>query len=435
VPPSRQHPSVRVLIGLTEISGYGRNLVVGLRKLGVSADLLDLNPSVYGYGGDDPPTKLMSLLQRIARARARTSRSDLAKKVGVIAAQWALTVPVFVQALLRYDAFVFLYDSAFIDHRELALMRVLRKQVIYVFCGSDVRPTYLDGALMSSTRGTSTEACIASVSAKRRMLGRIERHATAIVGHPSYAQLQTRSFISFLELGIPRDLGPPGEPDHSRRIPVVVHAPTQPEAKGTEVVRDAVRRLAARGVEFVYEEVQGVKNDVLLERLRGADLVIDMVWGDTPMAGLAADAAWFGCPTVVGGYGWTELREFTSADGMPPSECCLPEELERAVEGLILDAGRRRALGIEAQAFVTTRWAADVVASKFIRILDGNAPAEWFCDPYAIRYALGWGQPRERTRQLVRDVLERAGRKGLGVADKPELEECLVKISESEADV
>jgi hypothetical protein len=266
------------------------------------------------------------------------------------------------------------------------------------------------------------------------MLGVVERYATAIVSHPSYAQLHRRPFVSFLEIGIPRALGSPAAgPPERTGPPVVIHAPSHPEAKGSRVVRETMDRLHDRGLEFVYDEVQGVPNGVLLERLQRADLVVDMVWGDTPMDGLAADAAWFGCPTVVGGYGWSELRAVTAEDSYPPSECCAPEELEDAIAALLVDPVRRRELGKAARDFVTTRWSAEVVAGRFLRLLDGEPPAEWLCDPSDLRYVLGWGQPAERTRELVTSVVARAGVPALGLADKPDAERLLLELARNGA--
>jgi hypothetical protein len=113
---------------------------------------------------------------------------------------------VLAQALRRYDIFVFLFDTSFLRQRELPLLRFCRKRIVYVFCGSDDRPTYLDGGLMGSSRVPSIDACIASVRAKKRMLRRVERHADVILTNPSHGLLHERAFVSFPTVGIPRVL-------------------------------------------------------------------------------------------------------------------------------------------------------------------------------------------------------------------------------------
>jgi hypothetical protein len=418
----------RILIGLTEISGYACNLREGFRDLGVEADVLDLQPGAFRFGEDVPPTRLMRLLQRASRARLAKPRGSAGRRAAACA-QVLATPLVLAQALFRYEAFVFLYDTSFLRQHELPLLRLLGKRVVYVFCGSDDRPTYVDGGLMSGPDAT-VEACIASVRRKKKMLRRVERHATAIVTNPSHGLLHERPFVIFPIVGIPRvAAAAAGEPAEAPERPVVVHAPTHPTAKGTAIVRATMTRLRAAGYEFDYEELQGISNADLRERLRRCSFVVDQVWADTPMAGLAADAALYGKPTVVSGYPWDELRRLVPADAFPPSELCDPATLEDAVIRLLTDERHRSELGTRARAFVEERWNARAVAERFLELLDGRAPAEWVCDPVDIRYVLGWGQPSDRSLELVRDVVGHAGTEGLGLADKPAAEAALLELA------
>ncbi len=426
VRPRKTPPSeLRVLIGLTEISGYACNLRAGFRELGVQADLLNLQPPTFSFGDDTPPTRLMRLLQRVSRARLAAGRRAPVRRHVLEGIQIVLTPVALVQALRRYNTFVFLYDTSFLRQRELPLLRLLRKRIVYVFCGSDDRPTYLDGGLMESNRG-SIDSCIASVRRKKRMLRRVERHATVILTNPSHGLLHERPFVSFPTVGIPRALHDEMvEVSRSSRLKII-HAPSHPVAKGTEVIRTTINRLHTRGYDFDYEEVQGVPNPVLRERLRGCDFVVDQVWGDTPMDGLAADAGLYGKPTIVSGYAWDELRKILPDDAFPPSELCSPEGLEDAIVRLLTDDDHRLELGARAHAFVTERWNATAVAQRFLDLLDEPPPAEWLHEPSELRSLLGWGQPAERSLELVRAIVERAGTDALGLGDKPEAEAALL---------
>jgi hypothetical protein len=427
---SRRAPAqLRVLIGLTEISGYACNLRAGFRQLGVHADLLDLQPLGFRFSDDTPPTRLMRLLQRVSRARLATPARAAVRKRLYEGTQILLTPLVLAQALRRYNTFIFLYDTAFLRQRELPLLRLFRKRIVYVFCGSDDRPTYLDGGIMAASRGVSIDACIASVRAKKRMLRRVERHATVILTNPSHGLLHERPFVSFPTVGIPRvpeaetaDADPPGPP-------MIVHAPSHPEAKGTGVIRATIDRLRERGYDFEYEELQAVPNQIVRERLRRCAFVVDQVWGDTPMAGLAADAALYGKPAIVSGYAWDELRRLLPDYAFAPSERCSPEGLEDAIVRLLTDEEHRRELGARARAFVAERWNPAAVAQRFLDLLDGPAPADWLHEPSELRYFLGWGQPAERSLELVRAVVERGGTAALGLGDKPEAERALLALA------
>jgi hypothetical protein len=418
----------RVFIGLTEIAGYGANLRAGLRELGVSADLLDLQPGTFAFGDDVPPSRLMHGLQRVSRARLATPPRS-ARRRALEIAQILLSPFVLAQALRRYDIFVFLFDTSFLRQRELPLLRLCRKRIVYVFCGSDDRPTYLDGGVMGSTRVPSIDACIANVRAKKRMLRRVERHAHVILTNPSHGLLHERAFVSFPTIGIPRAVNE--EPTSERSGPLrILHAPSHPVAKGTDVIRATLDRLREQGHDFEYDELQGVPNAVVKERLKNCDFVVDQVWGDTPMAGLAADAAMFGRPTIVSGYAWDELRLVLPEEAFAPSELCSPETLEDAIVRLLTDDEHRIALGARARAFVEGRWSATAVAQRLLDLLDGPAPAEWIHEPSELRYVLGWGQPAERSAELVRAVVERGGIAALGLSDKPVAERLVLALAE-----
>jgi O-antigen/teichoic acid export membrane protein len=420
-------PVGRVLIGLGEVAGYACNLAAGLRELGVAADVLDLQPGTCRFADNRPPTRTMRLLQRISRRRLATARSTGRRRL--LAAAQALVTPfVLAQAIRRYDTFVFLFDTSFLRQRELPLLKLLRKRVVYVFCGSDDRPTYLDGGLMAAETMT-IDACIRSVRRKKRMLRRVERHADVILSGPLRGLLHERPFVSFHAVGIPRQrIAPEPRTNGDGRV-TVVHAPTHPVAKGTEVIRRAVDELHADGYEFDFEELQGVPNGELRERLRTCDFVVDQVWADTAMGGLPADAALYGKPSVVAGYGWEEVERLLPPDALAPSERCSPDGLKDAIVRLLVDEEHRLELGARARAFVDERWDATAVAQRLLDLLDGPPPEEWVHDPGDLRYVLGWGQPAERSLELVRQVFERAGPDALCLRDKPAAEAALLELA------
>ncbi len=424
----RKRSESRVLIGLTEISGYASNLRAGFAELGVRADLLDLQPTGFRFSDDVPPTRLMRMLQRVSRARLAAVRGTVRRRV-FATVQCTLQPLVLLQALGRYDTFVFLYDTSFLRQRELPLLKLFRKRVIYVFCGSDDRPTYLDGGQMAREAHASLDACIATVRAKKRMIQRVERYADIVITNPSHGLLHERSFVSFPAVGIPRVVPVESSWDRATGRLRIVHAPSHPVAKGTATICAILDRLRENGFEFDYEVVQGVSNAELRERLRTCDFVVDQVWGDTPMDGLVADAALLGKPAVIGGYGWDELERLLPGGTLPPSERCHPDELERAIVRLLTDADHRRDLGERAQRFMVERWQASMVAGRLLDLLEGAAPPEWTHDPAELRYVLGWGQPAETSQRTVRAIVNRGGTAALGLGDKPDVEQAVLAMA------
>ena len=331
-------------------------------------------------------------------------------------------------ALVRYDAFVFRAGDSFLGLRDLPLLRRFGKHVVVVFFGSDSRPSYLNGVEVASGRTGSRAAD--QTLAKRRVVERIERHATTIVCHVMSAQLHRRRAVAFLEIGIPRAIGT-GQPSVARRGgPLrLLHAPSAPLGKGTDEVREAVAAAKDLGVDVELVILTGRPNREVIAELARCDFVVDQVYGDTPMAGFAAEAASLGRPAVVGGHGWDELTRMTSPEALPPSHLCRPDELAGAIATLASDGAYRRELGERARRFVGERWTPAEVARRFMVLMSGDVPEHWTFDPASVAYAGGVGMSEPAISASIRSVLEAEGTAGLHVGDKPRLERLLVDLA------
>ncbi|HWW52844.1 MAG TPA: glycosyltransferase [Acidimicrobiales bacterium] len=414
----------RVFLGLVEIAGYYRNLCEGLRGHGIDCVFVDLSGNPFQYGGPRQPVALRAL-EALARSKQRARgpyRLVLAALIKVLKA------PLFVWAALRFDTFVLGYRSTFFAFRELRILRGLGKQVVYCFHGSDARPPYLDGSVMALDRRVSIEACLAETRRTRTAINRIERHASAIVSHGPFAHFQRRPFVSFLALGVPAEARTPAVPTKSGSVRAL-HAPSDPAAKGTQDIRAMVHELQRQGYDLELREVVGQPHDVVLRELADCDLVIDQLYSDTPMAGLAAEAAACGLPAVIGGYDSAAIVREVPQGRVPPTAFCDPADVPKAIARLVDDAAERRSLGERARRFVIDEWSPAQVAARWIRLLEGTAPHEWLVDPASVGYVHGCGLSADRSRQLIAAVVEAAGPSALGVDDKPPLRQALLEIA------
>ena len=92
----------------------------------------------------------------------------------------------------------------------------------------------------------------------------------------------------------------------------------------------------------------------------------------------------------------------------------------------------RLELGKKAGDFITENWAPGKVAERFLRVVNDDFPEEWLFDPKDIRYLHGWGLDEESVKSLIRQSLEFAGKDGLNLSDKPELEQKFIEFANSE---
>lgn len=434
----------RILIGPVEIAGYYSNLYDGLKKIGVNVDFYTYKQHPFAYGHNGTDTRIRTAIQRLVLLLA--SRRSYWIRTVAAAALVPLLVVHAAHAALRYDAFIFSFGQSLLPRNlDLPLWRLLGKRVVCVIAhGSEARPPY-----MSALHRHQAEDPMGLRLLKRRTrrtsgrVRRIHRWAGVVVGAPfSSSYFAPGRQVNHFVLGLPQpslvQYNRMGEWTTHVRSPNsvnVLHAPSRPSVKGTVHIRSAVQALQDQGLQINFTELQNASNDEVLAALQAADFVIDQVFTDTPMAGFAAEAARYGVPAIVGGYGLDELTKHIPEAMIPPSLVCHPDLLRNAITDLTRHAGRRVALGVAAQQFVTTQWSSVTVAKKYLQLLDGDFPQEWTFDPNDIEYLHGSGQSEENVKELIRTYVKRFGKRSLRLSHRPKLEADVLRFAAADDDV
>jgi hypothetical protein len=365
--------------------------------------------------------------RRLARGRNAGAARLLSRGARLVLMAWALW---------RFDVFVLASGESFFRGLDLPLLKRLGKRIIVVFHGSDLRPPYMDGPTMGGNSPLSIRECAERAALQKARIREIERHADVIVSHPPLSHFLETPYVRFLALGVPvLDLPPAPPPPPAGRASVrILHSPSDPEAKGTRWIREAVDRITAEGVPLEYVEVMGRPHADVLEELTQADLVIDQLYSDTPMATFAAEAASFGRPAIIGSCDWAEIARVVPVSEAAPVRTCAPGEVADAIRELATNAAARRELGVRARTFAVDRCAPRRVAERFMAVLDGTIPDDWFADPLDTRHRCGACLPATRVRTVIAELVASHGRAALQLEDKPELAARLVEWA-GEADL
>jgi hypothetical protein len=422
----------RIFVGMMEIAGYYSRLAGELEAAGYDVQFITIAAHPFAYSGP-ARTRWVRLLQHATSRRAATSKRRVVGKVFWIAVQQVAIGGIFLDATFRNDVFIFGFGESLLPRNaDLWVLRALGKTVIVNMAhGSELRPPYLDGTYQSVDGKTSPGAAEYMRLARGhvRRLRRVHRHADYVIGAPYTSQFSRWPMINSFALGIPSlavavDSPARAKPGHTR----IVHAPSHPAVKGTARIREAIDALRARGHLIELVEVQGRPHGEVLQELAACDFVIDQLYSDTPMAGLATEAASFGKPAVVGGYELEALRRHVPEGMFPPSHICHPDDLESAVERLLVDRDYRSRLGEEARRFVTTAWSPPQVARRYLRLIQGEIPAAWWFDPLDVCYVYGGGQSEARTRDNVRAIVDACGLPGLELGMRPDVERALLEL-------
>jgi glycosyltransferase involved in cell wall biosynthesis len=423
---------MRILLGLTEVSGHYGSLKQGFRELGVQATFWNLSGHPFAYGNEDNPL-LVRWIRRIAARQKRATHSGA--KIWLALVQVVLRSVLLLWALWKFDVFIFGFNTSFMRHYDLPLLKLLGKRIVYQFHGSDSRPPYLDGSICPPNAKFDVEECIKATRAKKRTLQTIGRNADVIIDNPTGGHFHERPFVIWLYVGLTspasyeaKVICEGGSLDESGSPVRILHCPSNPVAKGTDHIERIINRLKAKGHAIEFVKITGRPNEEVLRELGQCDFVVDQAYSDYAMPGLATEAAWFGKPLVIGGYASELWQEIMAQEDRPPSLYCHPERMEAEIERLIADKAHRKATGIRVRQFVETHWRPREAARRYLQLLEGQAPDQWWFDPGQVNYLQGCCAPETWIRDMVRQMVESAGSQALMVSDKPELERRLCEF-------
>lgn len=435
---SRHPRRKRVLIGPVEIAGYYSTLAEGLRGLGLEADFVSFSPHPFAYASHLSESRMLEFIHKL-HEQIRFGSSRFIKLLSAI--PWLLATHSWsCVAIFRYDTFIFGFGQSLfpVTNLDLPILRLLGKQVIMnVGHGSEARPPYLNGVNISSSGPLRAVNYYRNAKRIKRRMGFLEKHSTQIIGSPfSTHFFASRPFINWFEIGIPRPLIPLVQPtpvegglvspverstDPKTRKVRIVHAPSAPIAKGTSEIRRVLAELEGEGWQIELIELQGATNRVVLENLSKCDFVVDQLYSDSPLPGLASEAASFGKPTILGSYAIDAFKAHISVEMLPPSYVVHPTQLKTAIRHFLENPAEARTLGARAQAFVENQWEASAVAARFMAIFKNSIPIDWFVNPLDVSYVYGACQDESSTRMILGEILDVLGETALCLNDRPDL--------------
>lgn len=421
---------MRVFIGPVEVAGIAKGLSIALKKVGVNAQVILSIRNSFCYGGENN-FFLLKIWQALGQLRTVSDFSILLKILAVgVHRAWGFII--FFWAILYFDAFIFLFGKTITDTKiELIILRFFHKKIIFINVGTDIRPPYMNGKFSSRIETETDLVRLARLTAriKRRALLH-EKFANFIVAQPTNAQFYEKKIINYFSLGVPISF----DLKQLRNMPEnnileILHFPSDPVIKGTEVICTLINQLIDEGLPLKLVCLQGVSNSEVLKCLERCDFVVDQLYSDIPMAVTGLEAAIFAKPCIVAGYLTDNNQCYISENDLPPSLYVSPDGLRGAIEKLAYDKNFRKNLGERAHEFVTERWSSEAVGERYLMLLEGRFHPDWLFDPSTITYTGGCGMPLNKIAKVVAMLIDKYGQTALQVGDKSNLEQALVNLA------
>ena len=433
---------------MNEVAGYYSMLSKGFREIGIECDFITYGTHPFNYHGESPRPIVLRFRQLLVNLRNKPRRPRILKvliKISVWLPSKVLLYFWVFRAAFKYDVFIFGYGSSLLPRKnwDLLFLKLLNKLVIAnLGHGSETRPPYIDGSYQSKDGKIQPSASRLLSLAKSHLKKAkfFEQHASVILGAPfSTSQFTTKRFINCFTIGMPFIWAEEPEVQDSENSAMkdsavvrMLHSPSHPALKGSARIKAVIDKLKAKGHLINFVVMREKTNDEVIREIRQCDFIIDQLYSDTPMSTFPAEAAWFGKPSVVCGYDLDSLRDFVPHEMWPPSKICHPDELEQAVEGLIVNSEERNLLGQMAQRFVREKWNAVEVARRYLTLINDEAPDEWWVEPNSVSYLAGVGQSEEKTKTTIRELVGKYGASSLQLSHRPDLEKAFLEFAEIE---
>jgi len=408
----RLKKNLSVFLGPREIAGMMERLNNAYRELGFRSDFFCLMDYKFGSHGETNSFWGLKLYKRHAKKRTNTNNTFF---VGVYEILKAIdTVIIFIYVLANYDVFIYIFGQGIFDYSallskvtkvEFAVLKAMNKKMVMLLCGSDSRPAYCGWGANSM----DIDSIYSAVKEKSKHIRMLEKYFI-LIDNPASAHFHTKPYYSTNCMRIPID-----ESDLVRKQkvtinsrPVVLHAPSNMEMKGTSVIRRIIKELVEEGFDIEYIEVKDLPHSEVLNVLRRADIVVDELYSDTPMAGLDTEASINSVPVITCGFFADYYRKWIP-EPLPPTVYCRPDQLKEKLIWLINDSAARERIGKLEFEYVKNYCISTHVAKRILDMIDGHSPDSYLVHPNEVDYIWGWGNTKETVTSCVVRLIDKYG--------------------------
>lgn len=330
---------------------------------------------------------------------------------------------IFIDSLLHYDTFIFFFGIGlfycthylrYIEELEFFLYKLFRKRVVMIYFGSDSRPPYC-GIFEGNT-----EQLYEQTKNKAKMVHMHEKYTT-IIGNPAASQFHTKPFIAYSAIFpiIGEDEIIEKDRISEKENMIVLHAPSRQRWKGTEEVREGIEKLKEKGESFDYIELSGVPHEEVIKAIQNADVIVDQLYSDVPMAMFATEGAVNEKPVIVCGY----YAEYCEKEQEITAPVCFisQKQWEKELQRLIHNKEERQRIGQAEKEYVINNYLACHVVERLLRVIDGEIPEDWIFDPQKSGYIWGACNKKSEVCQKVVALVDAYGLEALCINKKSKL--------------
>lgn len=359
---------MKIFIGLTDIANVTANYAKGFRALGHQ-----VFSTVWSRSSFYPDAEYDLVIDQ---RQTGITRKNKARDYISLTFQLAR-----LAQSRKCDLFIHYAPAVLPTNLYYPLLKILGKKIVTVFWGSDIRYWYAFAEEMRMNK-VDTEVSPffeyartrsgGSYWDKLRTIKTAEKYSDIILGQPDSGQMQTRSYM---RTHIPLSLSEYQFRIPGRVKPLILHAPSVPEAKGTDIILRVIQELQEEGLAFEFRCIEKMPNDELRQLLSESDIVVDQLYSAT-VAGLAAEAM---------ATGNAVLSRYMENYSKVPPKCPVINTniftLKENLRKVILNVDERKETAQKGRAYVEAYNDNIKICKDIINWLDHKEKIEWDFHP------------------------------------------------------
>jgi len=244
----------RIVIGIHEIANIIYTSGTLFQKAGYTVTTVTIQPYFYSKNSYDiivPSLSIRGLLKRSF---------------------------IFYTLIFKNDIFYYVWSDTLLPfHLDYFILKALKKTILIQHCGSDVRFDTWQKTIEETEFGKSYVQVDPTQTNSMFFNVLLNQRIPEILNIPIMTLKSQATFQ--MKVAYPFKITQPMVCHHHHNLssepPLIVHAPSSPAVKRTDIVLEAIKNLKKEGYNFDFELITDKKNDDVIKMLMKADIVID----------------------------------------------------------------------------------------------------------------------------------------------------------------
>ncbi|GGB49079.1 glycosyltransferase family 1 protein [Virgibacillus dakarensis] len=266
------------------------------------------------------------------------------------------------ESIQTYDIFHFHFGETFFpDKKDLEILKQAGKKMVVHHHGSDIR-------LLSVAKKNNPYVRVKPGWTE----GKINNSLAVLSKYIDHAIVQDHELERYISDSYKYIHVIPHIIDHNelqpnypkgKATPLIVHAPTKRDLKGTEFILEAVKQLKNSGVSLEFKLIEGMDHQETMKLLAKADIVIDQLRIGS-YGYLSTEAMALGKPVIC------YIRE-DLIDKYPakiPIVNANPDTITTVLGNLINTPNQWKSLGVKGRAYAKQHHSAQKVINQYIEV-------------------------------------------------------------------